>query len=135
MGERPESVTVIGWLLVVFGAFGLLGCLLGWSIRDWPALQQTLASYHYPLSFQTMMEIGILGTTVRLLCAVGILRRMGWTRHLYLAWSVLMAAYALWIGPWPLFVLPSILFSLVVAVLLFRPAANRWFAGEDVAAA
>lgn len=118
-------------MLIVFSAFGFLGSLMGWSMRDWPMMQQAIAAYHYPVSFDTLMEVALIGCIVRLLCGVAILRRMGWTRYIYTVWSVLMGGYSLWVGPWPLFVIIPVLFTFAVAVVLFLPSNNRWFAGKS----
>jgi hypothetical protein len=135
MEERPESVTVIGWLLVVFGALGLLGCLAMMPMRDLPMIQQSMTLYHYPVSFQTMMVVGVAGTAMRLLCGVAFLRRLGWARYVFVLCELPLLTYTAWVTPWPIFVIPSVLLMLAAVVFLFRPAASHWFAGEDAATA
>lgn len=127
---RPESVTVIGWLLVVFGAFGLLGCLFSWSVQDSPVIQQSMYMYHFPLSYRTMLLVGLAGGVVHMLCGGALLRRMGWARHVFAVWMVPATVYGIWIAPWKLFAVPSILLAVAAVVFLYRPAANRWFAGD-----
>ncbi len=128
MQERPESVTVIGWLLIIFGAMGFLTCLMSWSMRDMPMIQQSMAMYHYPISFQTMMLVGLIGTALRLFCGVAFLWRLGWARYVYVVCEVPLISYTAWITPWPVFVIPSILLTLAAIAFLFRPKANSWFA-------
>ena len=130
MSQRPESVTVIAWLLIIFGAFGLLACVTAWSMRDWPMLQPMIAAYREP--YPVIMAMDVVYIAIQLLCAVALLLRQGWGRHLYLVSALLMAGFAAWVAPWPLFVLvPSLFFPLMATMFLYRPAANQWFAGED----
>lgn len=131
---RPESVTVIAWLLIIFGMFELLACMVTWSMRDWPTMQPLLAQYRLP--FSMILAVAVAGIVVYLLCAVALLLRQGWARHLYVASALAMAAFSAWASPWPLFALtPSLFFPLVATVFLYRPAANRWFDSGDAAAA
>lgn len=132
---RRESVTVIAWLLIVFSSFGLLSLLMTWSMRDWPMLQPTLALYRVP--FPATPVIALISVSVHLACAVGLLRRIGWARHVYVATALAMVGFSMWDmpSPWPLFAVPALIFPIVAAVFLYRPAANNWFAGEDAPAA
>jgi hypothetical protein len=118
-------------MLMVFGAFGLLGCLMSWSMQDWPVIQQSMAAYHFPISYRTMVEVSVASGVVHLLCGAALLRRMGWARYLFVAWTVPATVYGLWIAPWKLFAIPSLVLAIAAVVLLFRPAANRWFAGKE----
>lgn len=131
MDERPESVTVISWILLVFSAFDYLGCGLIWVMRDLPAMQQMMA--RYPISIMTMMWVSVAGVTICAICAVGFLKRIGWARHVYLGWAAAMLVYGYWNSPYPLLLIPNVVFTVVLLVLIYRPVANRWFAGKPAA--
>jgi hypothetical protein len=133
MDQRPESVTVIGWMLIVFGVLGLLCFLMSWSLQDWPLIQQSMATYHYPISYRTMVMVGLAGGVVHVLCGAALLRRLDWARYLFVAWTAPATAYGLWIAPWKVYAIPSVLLMAVAIAFLFRPAANRWFAGKSAA--
>ena len=133
MAQRPESVTVIAWLLIVFGGFGLMGCLVGWTMKDWPMMQPIIASYK--VAYPIMLGAALASLSIYMLCAVGLLLRQGWARHVYLVTAFSMIGFSTWATPWPQFVLPSLIFPVVATMFLYRPAANRWFAGEDGPAA
>ena len=133
MSQRPESVTVIAWLLIVFCGFGLMGSLAGWTVHDWPMMQPLLASYKEPYPVVLAIAVGCLA--LHIVCAVALLLRQGWARHVYVASALLMAAYSAWVTPWPQFVLPSLIFPIVASMFLYRPLANQWFASEAAATA
>jgi hypothetical protein len=128
MTDRPESVTVVSWIVIVFCCIGLLALPLAWSMRNWPMLQPMLAQYRLPYS--TVMLIAIVHVGIHLACAVAWLWRLGWARHVYVLTAVTGTAFTLWATPWPLFVLPSCVYYAVVMALLYRPVANRWFKGQ-----
>lgn len=132
MSRRPESVTVIAWLLLVFGVIGLPAYLMAWFMRDWPMLQPLLATYRLP--YPLTMELGMLGISIQMLCAVGLLFRLGWARHVYVVTALATTGFSIWAmpTPWPLFAVPGVLIPIVAAVFLYRPAANRWFSAQEI---
>lgn len=125
MNQRPESVTVIAWLLIVFGGFGLMGCLVAWTMHDWPMMQPLLAAYRLP--YPVVLAVSATGIVLHLCCAVAFLLRQGWARHVYFLSAIFIAGFSAWVIPWPQFVLPSLVFPVVASMFLYRGAANRWF--------
>lgn len=125
---RPESVTVIAWLLIVFGGFGLMGCLAGWTMHDWPMMRPLFASYRLP--YAVVLAVATSSLILHVFCAVAMLLRQGWGRHVYIVSALLMTGFSAWVTPWPQFVLPSLVFPVVASMLLYRPLANRWFEGR-----
>lgn len=133
MPARPLSVTVIAWILIVFGAFGLLGVLSVALLWDLPMLQQSFARIHVPLALQ--VAVGLVGVAVRLGCGTALLFRQNWARFLYAVWSVIALGYAVVASPYTLWLLvPPLVFVLVVVYFLFRPAAQQYFGGPTEAA-
>jgi hypothetical protein len=131
---RPESVTVIAWLLMIFGAFELMGCLATWTLHDLPMMQPILSTYREP--FSVVLGVACAGVTVHIFCAIALLMRQGWARHVYVVTALAMTAFSAWVSPWPQFALPQLLFPVVASMFLYRPIANQWFAemGRSVAA-
>lgn len=131
MPARPLSVTVVAWILIVFGAFGLLGVLSAALLWDLPMLQQSFARIHAPLDLQ--VTVGLAGVAIRLGCGIALLLRQNWARFLYAVWSVIALGYAVVISPYTLWLLvPPLVFVLVVVYLLFRPVAQQYFSGRLV---
>jgi hypothetical protein len=130
MSPRPDSITVIGWLLIVFGAFGVLGILLMAALWDNPLMHQIVAWIHAPVPVQ--LAVGVSGMIIRPACGIGLLLRQNWARFLYLGWSVLAFAYVIITSPYtPLLLIPPVLATLVIVYFLFRPVATQYFTGKE----
>lgn len=133
MPVRPLSVTVIAWILIVFGLFGLLGVLMLLAMSGSPIMQASLARAHTPLPVQ--LTLGTFGSLVQLLCGIALLFRQNWARFVYAGWAVIGLAYTVITSPYTLWLIaPSLVFVLVVVYFLFRPAAQQYFSGATVAA-
>ena len=135
MAQRPTSVTVVGWILIVLSVFGFLGMAMMAALINSPLMQQTLATN--PLPPLAILAMGSFGSLVSLAGGIGCLRRWGWVRYVYLVWSAGSLAFNLYTTPYSwLLMIPSFAISLAVIVVMFLPKAHRWFAGKgDEAAA
>lgn len=122
--QRPTSLTIIAWLLIVFGVFGLISQLM---MGDNPVVQKVLAES--PLPSSVHMAMGIIGAVVSLASGYGILKGLNWSRYLYVGWSIVGLVFGLLTSPFTSIFLISVLFLAVFAFFLFRPAANAWFGG------
>jgi hypothetical protein len=129
---RPESVTVIGWMVLVFCGFGAMGCVMIWILQDMAAMQAFYTRSHIsPGTYFTVMLAHLIIDT---LCAVAFLLRQGWARYVFAVNGAVTLVYGWWISPLPLLVIPSVLYVAGVTAVLFLPANHRWFAGKDAAA-
>lgn len=126
--ERPTSLTVIGWLLIVFGAFGLFGTAM---LPSNPMATEVLASSPLPLSAH--LAIGAIGGIISLACGYGVLKGLGWSRLLYAGWCIIGVILSLYSMPFNSIMLLSWLLQAVIIFFLFRPAANAWFGGTATA--
>ena len=120
--QRPTSLTVIAWLLIVFGAFGVISQLL---MGDNPIAQKMLAESPFPKTVH--MAMGIIGAVVSLASGYGILKGLNWSRYLYMGWGIVGLVFGFLTTPFTSILLISVLFLAVFAFFLFRPAANAWF--------
>lgn len=123
--QRPVSVSVIGWILIVVAAFNLI--LSAFTI-NMPTVREAMARNPLPLPVQYIMIY--LGLTVILVSGIGMLKGQNWARVLYAGWNALGIVVGLATSPAKIGLIPGILFYLVVVVFLFRPAANRYFSTE-----
>lgn len=127
--KRPTSLTIIGWFLIVIAGFTLVSQL---TQQDNPALRQVLAESPLPAWFH--LAFAILGCVAYAASGYGILKGLNWSRFLYVGWSVLATLFGFLTTPFTAILLFSLIFVLVIAFFLFRPAANEWFAGRTAAA-
>ena len=127
--QRPTSLTVIGWVLIVFGAFGLIAtAMLPANPVATAMLEQS------PLPMSVHLAIGAIGGLVSLIAGYGVLSGLGWSRLLYTAWVLIAVAIALISMPFTSFMAVGWAIQAVIIFFLFRAAANQWFArGSPVA--
>jgi len=120
--QRPISLAIIGWFLLVTGALGLFGMLFTFNN---PVMTQVYAQSPLPLSVH--LAIGVVGTIITAACGYGILKGFNWSRFLYLGWSLISFAISFATIPVTSIIVVSLVFVGVIAFFLFRPAANAWF--------
>ena len=82
MGKRPLSLTIIGWLLILFTVLGLYGVI---TMGSNPVAMKMLEQMHVSLAFEQAW--GTLGAVINLACAYGILKGLPWSRVLYVVWG------------------------------------------------
>jgi hypothetical protein len=122
MEKRPVSLTVIGWLLVVFALFGIYGLVTAGSN---PMVAPMLAKMGVSLALYEAW--GALGIIIGLACAYGVLKGLPWSRVLYLVWGIIGLAVGLYISPIKSVLVFSLIFLVVICVFLWTNAANDWF--------
>jgi hypothetical protein len=127
MEKRPLSLTIIGWFLIVTGLFTIYSVL---RMGSNPIAMKIIEQMHVSLLFQQVM--GALGVIVALACAYGIFKGLPWSRVLYVAWGIISLGISFFTSPVKSIVILSVLFLMVVAYFLFRPAADRWFAAKGL---
>lgn len=136
MSERPERVTVVSWIVLVFSAFGIMGLFMMGALSrlapgDNPMFDRYV-NHAVPLPVQTaIMGVHIV---VVVLCAVGFLRRVGWARHVYVAVNVVMLTYSAWLNaqlpfmPWSL--LAGMILPVAVCWCVYSKPSRDWFDGK-----
>ncbi len=127
MVYRPISVTVIAWLLIILGVFGLFGAAQ-MILRPNVESQKILAESPIPISVQRGMMVG--GTLVELVCGVFMLRGRNWARLFFVVWSALSLSVWGAVSPHKLFMIPGVVMFAIEVFFLFRPAANAFFANN-----
>jgi hypothetical protein len=127
--QRPTSLTVIGWVLIAFGAFGLLGTML---LPANPVAVELMKQSPLPMSAH--IAIGAIGALISVACGVGVLKGFAWSRLLYAGWVLISVAIALVSMPFSSVMVVGWLLQAVIIFFLFRPEAGAWF-GRGPAAA
>jgi hypothetical protein len=128
MNERPLSVTIIGWLLIVLALLGAAGTIL---MLGNPASMRVMAASGLPVDIQ--IALSFAGLAVSLASGIGLLKRQNWARWLYVLWNVAAIVVALLTSPAKLLVLISVALLAIIAFFLFRAPANAWFRGGAAA--
>lgn len=128
MQQRPTSFTIIGWVLIVLGAFGLLGALM---VTSNPVATQMLEQSPLPVSVH--MAIAVIGGLISIACGYGVLKGLGWSRMVYTGWILISVAITLASMPFSSIMIVGWLIQAVIIYFLFRPEANAWFGGSATA--
>jgi len=121
-GNRPTSVTVISWYILVSCVLALGAGI--WGIFD-PFTQDLMKKTPIPIPVQyVMMFAGFLVST---LCGIEMLRGRGWARSFWVAWTGVSMVVGLVISPMPEFLISGAVLFLVVAFFLYRPKVSTYF--------
>jgi hypothetical protein len=130
MRERPRSVTVIGWILIVMG--GVSGIQTTVGLSD-PKTKELMSRFLMPIFIS--YTVSYLGLFVSLLCGIGMLKARNWARFLYVIWGAisLVITYVNWgTLPGKIVLLPPLMFFLVITLSLFNPKVNEYFTGTEI---
>jgi hypothetical protein len=122
MQQRPVSLTIIAWFLIVSAVISAFSSL---SMGSNPMAAKILAQSPLPMSAH--IAFALVGALLTLVCGYGILKGYDWSRWLYIGWSVLGFVFSFLTVPIISVIVIGVFFFLVIAFFLFRPAANKWF--------
>ena len=120
--ERPTSITVISWILIVLGALGVLVAAL---MSNNPDVMEQMAKSK--LGAGTQQIIGIASSVISIVSGYGMLQGKNWGRLLYVISSLAGIAINLYAMPMTGAQYLAIGIVAVVSFFLYRPAANAWF--------
>lgn len=122
--QRPTSITVVSWILIVTGGLTLITSTF--SLMS-PITQDIMSKSPIPISIQyIMLYVGLL---ITLGCGIAMLKRQNWARLLYVGWSIFGFIIGIATSPMKIMIIPGILIFLIYAFFLFRPKANEYFKG------
>jgi uncharacterized membrane protein HdeD (DUF308 family) len=107
MSKRPLSVSIVGWILIVMGAFSLISAVY--------YLSRSGVSWYVVDGF------------VMLLVGTYILGGANWARLLYVGWFAFVVILTLIIHPSNAGLLRTVIFHSVMILFLFLPKANAYF--------
>jgi hypothetical protein len=120
--KRPTGLTVIAWLLIVFGGLSIIGTIF--TLNN-PLTAEMMSKIPVPVSIQyIIMFAGIIITVVS---GFSILFDQGWGRYLYVIWSVLAILYSLATSPMKFMLILSVVILIVFAYFMFNKKANEYF--------
>ncbi|MFK7788861.1 MAG: hypothetical protein AB8C95_05115 [Phycisphaeraceae bacterium] len=120
--QRPISIAVISWILIVLGSLSLVTTL---AMMGNPAVEKVMDATPLPHSVQYAMSF--LGTAVMIGCGIAMLMGMNAGRWVYVGWNILGFVIALATSPAKLMLIPSLVVFLLIAFFLFRPSATEYF--------
>lgn len=122
MNQRPKSITVICWILIIMGAICLVTSTISFNN---PIVKELMAKSPIPVNIQYLiMYFGLLVTFVS---GMAMLKRQNWARLLYVGWSIIGFVIGITTSPMKAAMIPGLIIFLVIVFFLFRPKANEYF--------
>lgn len=121
MEKRPISITVIAWIFIVTGGITLIS---SFSLKD-PMVKELMAKSPLPLPIQYAMTY--IGLLVSIANGIGMLKKQNWARFLYVIWGAIGLLIGLFTSPVKTFLIPGLIFFIIITFFIFRPAANQYF--------
>lgn len=126
MDERPLSVTIVAWFLIVTSVLSAIGFWIAYSD---PTTRQVMADAAFSLSAQR--SIAAFNLLFNVLCGIGLLRRHNLARLAYVVVGVIGVFVGLVTSPFKLAVLAGGGLLVVITYFLFCRPAAEWFANSE----
>ncbi len=130
MKQRPLSVSIISWFLIVSALLSLPSQVM--LMNNPKALEMTekiMALSPIPVPIQYFILYA--GLLILIFTGVGMLRGSNGSRWLYVIWAGVGSIIGLATSPIKLVMAPSILFYFIILFFLFRPKANDFFSKQE----
>ena len=122
MRERPKSVTIIAWILIVTGVFSLFTSL---SSLNNPMVKELMSKSLLPIPLQ--YAIMYIGLAISFICGIGMLKGQGWARFLYVAWGAIGLLIGLITSPIKAALIPGLIVFVIIVFFLYRSSSNQYF--------
>jgi hypothetical protein len=124
MHERPTSITVIAWILIIMGLGGIILATISFTkMLTSPSVVSSPIDY-------ALMYLGVLSYVVS---GIAILKGQNFGRFIFIIWTVIFYAIRIARNPFATSIVPSMFMFLIIPVFfLFRPRANAYFAGREL---
>jgi hypothetical protein len=128
MSNRPISLTIIAWALLILTVLGIVGIV---TIEKNPAMMDMLAKSGTSLNMYRAQ--GVVGSLVNLAVVYGIFKGQPWSRVLYVAWGIISIALTAMLTPIMSALILGVVILLVIGFFLFSLRANEYFAARGLA--
>ena len=127
MKERPTSITVIAWILIVMAGISLITSAF---YLNNPTARELMSRNPIPIPVQYLMTY--VGLLVTLICGIAMLKGRNWARLLYVIWSIIGFVIGIATSPIKVAMIPGFVVFVVIVFFLFRPIANKYFTASEV---
>lgn len=123
--NRPVSISIISWFLIVSGCLAFLGALSLPGIYNNPQYQDLIKAQGGSLGRD--LVLAIIGSAVNIISGIVMLKAINWGRYLYLWANGISFLLSFVIHKFNLLIIPSIILYIVICVFLTRKAASDFF--------
>lgn len=123
MKNRPTSITIVCWFLIITGGISLITTTL--MIGN-PMVKEMMSKSMLPASVQYLLMY--VGLAVSVVSGIMMLKGQNWARLLYVIWGAFGFVFSLVTSPMKLAMIPGLVIFAIIIFFLFRPAAKEYFA-------
>ena len=121
MYGRPDSISAIGYLLVIGGSLGLLAVICSVGLNDF-------SSDLTPSTIAVDLVVGGVASVICLVCGRYMLKGANWARWLYTVACITLLALDFFMVQDTFYTFAPAAFLYVITILfLFLPKANKFF--------
>ena len=126
--KRPVSITIIAWLLIVGGGYGVVATPITYQKMQDPAFRNSNPAFKNLPPFTAVdVAFGIASSLVSLAAGVFMLRGAAWSRLAYLVLCVFNFGYQIISGRFSIIMIPGLLLTALVLYFLFNRRATEYF--------
>ncbi len=115
--KRPFAVTVVSWLIIAAGVFGLVRGFVG-AKALWP----------FPMDLTWIVLLDVMWVA----CGIYLLRGRNWARWLTVVWMAIHVAIVSLYMP-RMIVAHVLIFAMIAYLLMLRSDVREYFRGEAAA--
>ncbi len=126
MKKRPDSISIIGWYMIVSAIFSFFSIAISLYM---PMSREILKMNPVPIPVQIL--IGFLSAAFSLITGFFMLKGKNWTRWFYLIWMSCSLIYSVFASPMKFLLIPGLLIVILILYFLFRPTASAYFLYEE----
>lgn len=138
---RPTSVSLVGWIIIALGAFGIYGAISGAVMLETGMYDKQMEeAKKVPFMAEMLKDIprptiamyvgSLIATVGQLVCGIMMLKGKSLGRIGYVVLSVAAFAVAVVGGIPLLFMIPSLVIQAILIICAFLPSANRYYAAQ-----
>ena len=127
MNQRPVSLSVIAWILIVMGALSLI--TVPFLFNNPNALEMLKQN---PLPIPVQFATSMLSPIVSIVSGIAILKGKNWGRFFYVIWWLIGFAVGLITTPVKVAMIPGTVVFLVIVYFLFNRKASEFFTSGKV---
>ncbi|MEY8199407.1 MAG: hypothetical protein RPS47_09215 [Colwellia sp.] len=122
MKDRPKSIIIISWFLIITNVIAVVSTTLNHNNPDVVKMMELNA---IPIALQyVLMAVGIV---ITISSAALMLKANNIGRIMYIGWTIISLTIGLFTSPAKAMMIPGLVFFLVISFFLFRPKANEYF--------
>ncbi|MEA0970831.1 hypothetical protein Megvenef_00800 [Candidatus Megaera venefica] len=126
MNNRPRSVTIVCWILIVTGVLGLVFYVIADLSMDHKQLF-TLMEHQRHIPGSVQYALGYFALFVSISSGIAMLYGKNWARFLYLGYHIFSFSILILSSSYRITLIHEVIMFAIFTFILFRSSANQYF--------